>query len=58
MFNNILDMLGGGTQGKEGRLNKAAHNRSILGAVLDFAEASERFQSCGPERPQNRTTGT
>ncbi|KAF4202410.1 hypothetical protein CNMCM8927_000222 [Aspergillus lentulus] len=51
-------MLGGGTQGKEGRLNVAAHDGSILGAVLDFAEASERFRSRGPEWPQNRTTGT
>jgi hypothetical protein len=43
VFNNISDMLGGGTQGKEGRLNKATQDSSILGAVLDFAEASERF---------------
>jgi ribonuclease HI len=57
-FNNISDMLGGGTQGKEGRLNEAAQDSSILAAVLDFAEASERFRSRGPERPQNRTTGT
>lgn len=57
-FNNISDMLGGGTQGKEGRLNEAAHDGSILGAALDFAEASERFRSRGPERPHNRTTGT
>jgi ribonuclease HI len=57
-FNNISDMLGGGTQGKEGRLNEAAQDSSILGAVLDFAEASERFRSRGPERPQNRTAGT
>ncbi|KAK9594981.1 hypothetical protein V6Z93_010714 [Aspergillus fumigatus] len=57
-FNNISDMLGGKMQGKEGRLNEAEHDGSILGAVLDFAEASERFRSRGPERPQNRTTGT
>jgi hypothetical protein len=58
VFNNISDMLGGGTQGKEGRLNEAAHDGSTLGAVLDFAEVSERFRSRGPERPQNRTTST
>jgi hypothetical protein len=57
-FNNISDMLGGGLQGREGRSNGAAQDSSILGAVLDFAEASERFRSRGPERPQNRTPGT
>jgi hypothetical protein len=57
-FNNILDMLGEGLQGKEGRLNGAAQDSSILGAVLDFAEASERFRSRAPKRPQNRTLGT
>jgi hypothetical protein len=46
-FNNTLDLLGGWTQGKEGKKDNM-QDSSILGAVLDFAEASKRFQSCAP----------
>jgi hypothetical protein len=42
-FNNASDMLGGALHGKQGGLNETTHDGSILGAVLDFAEASERF---------------
>ncbi|GCB25864.1 probable RNA-directed DNA polymerase from transposon X-element [Aspergillus awamori] len=42
-FNHISDMLGGAGQGKEGKLEDAAQSVSVLGAVLDFAEASQRF---------------
>jgi hypothetical protein len=47
-FNNISDMLRGGIQGKEGILNEAVQD-SLLNAVLDFAEASERFRSRAPK---------
>ncbi|KAF7164513.1 hypothetical protein CNMCM6106_001031 [Aspergillus hiratsukae] len=57
-FNNIADMLGGGPQGKEGELKDATQDSSILGAVLDFAEASQRFRSRAPQGPQNRIPGT
>jgi hypothetical protein len=57
-FNNISDMLGGGMHSKEDRLNEAAQDGNTLGAVLDFAEASERFRSRAPKGPQNRTSGT
>ena len=46
-FNNISDMLGGGSQGKQGKEDDMQCG-SILGAVLDFAEASQRFQSRAP----------
>jgi hypothetical protein len=45
---NISDMLGGWTQGKEG-MKDDMQDSSILGAVLDFAEASKRFQSRAPQ---------
>jgi hypothetical protein len=47
-FNNILDMLGGWTQGKEGKKDDM-QDSSILGAVLDFAEVLKRFQSRAPQ---------
>jgi hypothetical protein len=46
-FNDISDMLGGGSQGKEG-MKDDMQDSSILGAVLDFSEASQRFQSRAP----------
>ncbi|GAT19400.1 hypothetical protein RIB2604_00500040 [Aspergillus luchuensis] len=56
-FNNISDMLGGAGQGKEGKLGDTAQNGGVLGAVLDFAEASQRFRSRAPRGRQNRTPG-
>ncbi|KAI2930363.1 hypothetical protein CBS147321_10551 [Aspergillus niger] len=47
-FNNSSEMLGGAGQGKKGRLKDAPPDSSVLGAVLDFAEASQRFQSRAP----------
>jgi hypothetical protein len=47
-FNNISDMLGGGSQGKKGKQDDM-QDGSILGAILDFAEASQRFQSRAPQ---------
>jgi hypothetical protein len=47
-FNDISGMLGGGSQGKEGKKDDM-QDSSILGAVLDFAEASQRFQSRAPQ---------
>ena len=47
-FNNISCMLGGrGQEVKEGRLGSSAQE-STIGAVLDFAEASQRFHSRAP----------
>lgn len=57
-FNNISSMLGGVKQGKEGRIQDAEQDSSTLGAVLDFAEASQLFRSRAPRGPQNETPGT
>ncbi|KAI3050636.1 hypothetical protein CBS147353_11639 [Aspergillus niger] len=57
-FNNISEMLGGAGQGKEGRLEDAPPDSNILGGVLDFAEASQRFRSRAPRGRQNTTLGT
>ena len=38
-FNDISDMPGGGSQGKKGKEDDM-QSGSILGAILDFAEAS------------------
>lgn len=46
-FNDISNMLGGGAQGKKGKEDDM-QGGSILGAILDFAEASQRFQSRAP----------
>jgi ribonuclease HI len=56
-FSNISNMLGGGQQGKEGNVQDAEQDSSTLEAVLDFAEASQRFRSRAPRGPQNRTPG-
>jgi hypothetical protein len=47
-FNNMSSMLGGGSQGKKGRQDDM-QDSSVLGAILDFAEASKRFQSRAPQ---------
>ena len=47
-FNDISNMLGGGSQGKKGKEDDM-QGGSILGAILDFAEASQRFQSRAPQ---------
>ncbi|KAF4228839.1 hypothetical protein CNMCM8980_000121 [Aspergillus fumigatiaffinis] len=56
-FSNISNMLGGGQPGKEGKVQDAEQDSSTLEAVLDFAEASQRFRSRAPRGPQNRTPG-
>ena len=51
-FNEISGMLEGGSQGKRGKQDDM-QDGSVLGAILDFAEASQRFQS---RMPQGRRT--
>jgi ribonuclease HI len=46
-FNDISNMLGGRFQGKKGKEDDM-QGGSIIGAVLNFAEASQRFQSRAP----------
>jgi hypothetical protein len=38
----------GGEQGKEGKTQDVEEDSSTLGAVLDFAEASQKFRSRTP----------
>lgn len=57
-LNDISDMLGGAGQGREGRLQDVPPDSSVLGAVLDFAEASQRFRSRAPRGRQNTIPGT
>lgn len=54
-FNNIAEMLGGKPRDNRGKGKGWSLNRSVLNAVLDFAEASKRFTSRAPARPQKRT---
>jgi len=51
-------MLGGEGQGREGRLQDVPPDSSVRVAVLDFAEASQRFRSRAPRGRQNTTPGT
>ena len=51
-------MLGGAGHGREGRLQDVPPDSSVLGAVLDFAEASQRFRSRALRGRQNITPGT
>jgi hypothetical protein len=53
-FNNILNMLGGWTQGKEGKKDNV-QDSSILGAVLDFAEASKRYRAARQRAAEQNT---
>jgi ribonuclease HI len=59
-FTNVSFMLGGRAQpGQEGKISSSAQH-SIVNAVLDFAEASQRFRSRASGGPQNgalRQTG-
>jgi hypothetical protein len=42
-------MLGGQTNDTQGKSKRRTLNRKVLDAVLDFAEASHRFQARGEE---------
>ena len=53
-FNHTAEMLGGKPRSKA---KGWSLNKSVLNAVLDFAEASRRFTSRAPARPQNRDQG-
>ena len=46
-FRSVSLLLGGLEEGKEGKPS-AASRASTIKAVLDFAEASQRFQSRAP----------
>jgi hypothetical protein len=46
-FNSISSLLGGSTDGKRGKPDSVSRARTVK-AVLDFAEASQRFKNRAP----------
>lgn len=56
-FNNISSMLGGRSPGNHSQAKGLSIDREVLNAVLDFAEASRRFQTREVEGSQNRDSG-
>jgi hypothetical protein len=46
-FNSISTLLGGPGEEGRGKINSASRTKTVE-AVLDFAEASQRFQSRAP----------
>lgn len=56
-FTNIIGMLGDRPHDNQRRTKGWTINSSVLDAVLEFTEASKRFTSRAPERPQNRGRG-
>jgi ribonuclease HI len=59
-FNSVAVMLGGRPGGDSAKAKNWSIDRDMLNAVLDFAEASQRFQSRAPEGSQHpsRRQGT
>lgn len=45
--NSVSSLLGGSTEGEKGKPDNVLRAKSVQ-AVLDFAEASQRFRSCAP----------
>jgi hypothetical protein len=43
--NSISTMLGGRPYGNQGKARECPNNRDVLNAVLDFAEASQKFRT-------------
>ena len=57
MFNDVVGMIGGRSRDNQNKTRAGPINKSVLNAVLDFAEESKRFTLRAPERPQNRAGG-
>ena len=55
-FRSISSLLGGSTEGKKGKPDTVSRARTV-NAVLDFAEASQRFQSRAPQGQPNIGNG-
>ena len=52
-FNNIASMLGGQPRDGQGKAINGGFNREVLKAILEFAEASQRFKSRAPATENN-----
>ncbi|KAJ9481485.1 hypothetical protein VN97_g11991 [Penicillium thymicola] len=55
-FNNVSSLLGGSKEGEKGKPDSVSRVRTVE-AVLDFAEASQRFQSRAPRGQPNNGSG-
>lgn len=56
IFNSISSLLGGSNQGKKGNPDIISRAKTV-NAVLDFAEASQRFRSRAPRGQPNNGSG-
>lgn len=52
-FNSVLSLLGGLTEGEKGKPDTVSRAKTV-NAVLDFAEASQRFCSRAPRGQPNK----
>ncbi|CRL26884.1 unnamed protein product [Penicillium camemberti] len=55
-FNSVSSLLGGSTEGKKGKPDTVSRAKTV-NAVLDFAEASQRFRSRAPRGQPNNGSG-
>lgn len=55
-FNSMAVLLGGSREGERGKVNNVSRAKTV-DAVLDFAEASQRFRSRAPRGPPNNGNG-
>jgi hypothetical protein len=55
-FNNVSSLLGGSKQGEKGKPDTVSRAKTVQ-AVLDFAEASQRFRSRAPRGQPNNGNG-
>jgi hypothetical protein len=55
-FNSVSSLLGGSEQGEKGKPDTVSRARTVK-AVLDFAEASQRFRSRAPPGQPNNGNG-
>jgi ribonuclease HI len=55
-FSSVSSLLGGSTKGKKGKLDTVSRARTVA-AVLDSAEASQRFRSRAPRGQPNTESG-
>jgi hypothetical protein len=55
-FNSVSSLLGGSKEGEGGNPDTVSKTRTV-NAVLDFAEASQRFQSRAPRGQPNNGSG-
>jgi hypothetical protein len=55
-FRSVSSLLGGSTEGKKGKPDTVSRAKTVK-AVLDFAEASQRFRSRAPRGQPNNGNG-